>query len=958
MPRGGAKVVWIIEVPRTTTQHPQGAVRRSGGVTGGGVYRNSGGPQGCFLQANPAMAKMFGYESVDDFMEMKVSELYLDPEDRRRFVEMMTQAGSVTNYKLRLKRKDDQPIWGSVSAKVHYDEKSNIDWMDGVIEDISERKLAEEALHNSNDLLETSQAIAKVGGWNVDVATGALFWTAETYRLHDTSPEEFNPAIDSGVEFYLPESRTKIAAAVQAAIERGEGFDLELDVQTMKGRKIAVRATCVVAMEDGHPVKLTGTFQDITDIKRAEAGLREINSALEQQTGLAQEMAEQAQMANTAKSEFLANMSHEIRTPMNGVIGMIGLLLETELSDEQRRYSDTVRTSGESLLGLLNDILDFSKIEAGKLSLETMNFDLQNLLEDFAATLAMRAQEKGLELLCSTAPQVPALLRGDPGRLRQILTNLVGNAIKFTHKGEVAIHVTLEAESDSDALLRFSVRDTGIGIAPAKLGILFDKFTQADASTTRKYGGTGLGLAISKQLAEMMGGEVGVESIAGRGSEFWFTVRLAKQPVGSIVEVIPPADLNGVRVLVVDDNATNREILQTRMLLWGMRPHVTPDGLAALAALQQAVDEGDPYRLAVIDMHMPEMDGETLGRTIKMNSNMVETRMVMLSSLGARGDAAHFAEVGFVGYLTKPARHQELFNVLSLALAGSGEAVPQPIVTRHSARDLMGIFAGTKARILLAEDNATNQQVALGIMSKLGLHADAVANGAEALRALETIPYDLVLMDVQMPVMDGLEATALIRDPKSAVINHDVVIVAMTAHAMQGDREKCLAVGMDDYLTKPVTPHALADVLEKWLLIKNDGFGYSRATRTPATKNDANFSVPTIWNWHAMLERLLGDEKLADAVLQGFVPDILHQIKLLREIVERGDIPAAERQAHTIKGALANVGAERARAVALAIENAARAGDLPTVATQLVELEAQFTLLEKMIATNRQSSGA
>jgi len=517
--------------------------------------------------------------------------------------------------------------------------------------------------------------------------------------------------------------------------------------------------------------------------------------------------------------------------------------------------------------------------------------------------------------------------------------------------------VTLEAEAESEVLLRFAVRDTGIGITPAKLGILFDKFTQADASTTRKYGGTGLGLAISKQLAELMGGEVGVESIAGRGSEFWFTVHLGKQPVGSIVEVTPPADLNGVRVLVVDDNATNREILCTRMLSWGMRPQVTPDGMAALTALQQAVDEGDPYRLAVIDMHMPEMDGETLGRTIRMNSDMAETRMVMLTSLGARGDASHFEEIGFVGYLTKPARHQELFNVLSLALAGQGESIPQPIVTRHSARDLMGIFAGTKVRILLAEDNATNQQVALGIMKKLGLHADAVAHGKEALQALETIPYDLVLMDVQMPVMDGLEATMLIREPKSAVLNHDVVIVAMTAHAMQGDREKCLAAGMDDYLTKPVTPHALADVLEKWLLIKNDGFGNSRATRTSTTRSGNN-PEPTIWNWEAMLERLLGDEELADAVLQGFVPDILQQIKLLREIVERGDTHATERQAHTIKGALANVGADAARDVALALENAARAEDMATVATLLIELEAQFMLLQKMITTNRQSRRA
>ncbi|MFH0994896.1 MAG: response regulator [Pseudomonadota bacterium] len=715
-------------------------------------------------------------------------------------------------------------------------------------------------------------------------------------------------------------------------------------------------------------------FQNITDRKRVEAELQEINLYLEEATARANHMAAQAEMASAAKSEFLANMSHEIRTPMNGVIGMIGLLLDTELDAEQRRYAEIVRTSGESLLGLINDILDFSKIEAKKFDLETLDFDLSSLLDDFAATLAVRAHEKGLELLCAADLDVPTLLRGDPGRLRQILTNLAGNAVKFTAAGEVGIRVSLTRGKDAGGsvreegeketvLLRFSVRDTGIGIPKDKIGLLFEKFSQVDASTTRRYGGTGLGLAISRQLAELMNGEAGVSSEEGKGSEFWFTARFGKQVAGAQAESIPPFDLRGVHVLIVDDNATNREILTTRLASWGMRPIEAQDGPGALQALCLAMDENDPFRIAVIDMQMPGMDGETLGRMIYEDKRLADTRMVMLTSLGTRGDARHFQEIGFAAYATKPIRHQELKAVLSLALTdhGGAEQAPQPIVTRHSARETLNLFAGRKARILLAEDNITNQQVALGILKKLGLRADAVANGAEALKALETLPYDLVLMDVQMPEMDGFEATRKIRNYESRIKNKEerddshssfvfrnssLPIIAMTAHAMQGDREHCLDAGMTDYVAKPVSLHALVEVLDKWLP-KEEIADHKTTTGDQSLHVLSRKSQIPIFDRAGMMSRLMDDDELVRMVVEGFLEDLPQQIAALKGYLETGDATGAERQAHTIKGASANVGGERLQEVAFEMEKASRAGDLSAAGGHMPELETQFNQLKQ-----------
>ena len=564
----------------------------------------------------------------------------------------------------------------------------------------------------------------------------------------------------------------------------------------------------------GRITGLVGVTRDITLRKRAEAILKLTNLQLEETTREARRLAAEAGQASVAKSEFLANMSHEIRTPMNGVIGMTGLLLDTELTDEQRQYAEIVKASAESLLSIINDILDFSKIEARKMELEHIDFDLRSTLEGAADLLSPKAHEKGLRLAAIIAADVPGFLRGDPGRLRQILVNLAGNAVKFTERGEVIVRATLEDEDERRATVRFSVSDTGIGISRENLERLFMPFTQVDGSTTRRFGGTGLGLAISKQLVEMMGGTIGADSVEGKGSTFWFTAVMEKQPEDAPRQTFTAADLAGSRVLVVDDFSANRQLVVALLRGWGCESADVATASAALDLLRGAAVAGKPFDAAVLDMQMPDVDGLTLGRAIKADPRVASTALIMMTSLGQRGDAKQFQEAGFAAYLTKPVRHQHMHDCLALALGRrSDQESSPPLITKHTIAEAKS--RRSRVKVLLAEDNLVNQRVALAMLHKIGYQADAVKNGREVLAALENGRFDLVLMDCQMPEMDGYEAARAIRNTDAAY--NRIPIVALTANAMEGDRDLCLSAGMNAYIAKPVTAAAIADVLERWL---------------------------------------------------------------------------------------------------------------------------------------------
>jgi PAS domain S-box-containing protein len=761
---------------------------------------------------------------------------------------------------------------------------------------------------------------------------------------------EESELIGKPFELILLEGRES-ANTPNSLVEAGSVSNAEQTYVAKDGTKIPMLFSgSVMRTDDGTFEGLVCVAQDITQRKRTEdelqhakeaaekanARLRETNRSLEEATIYAKEMAAQAESANAAKSEFLAMMSHEIRTPLNGILGFSQLLLEDKaLNPEQRDFANTIYSSGTALLGIINDILDFSKIEAGKMELECIDFDLLGVVEGIGDVLGQKAAEKGLELTCYVDPQTPTRLRGDPGRLRQMLLNLAGNAVKFTDRGEVTVEAKIVKEEADKARIRFEVRDTGIGIPKDRQALIFDRFTQVDGSTTRKYGGTGLGLAIVKRFVEMMGGAVGLQSEEHRGSAFHFTADFSLQRAPAF-DMPAPGSVNveGLQVLIVDDNPTSRRLLSEIIAGWGMRPSMAEGGDAALELMQAGGQNGKGFELAIIDARMPGMDGFALVEEINSRQDLHHPTMIMLTSAGRVGDGARCRQLGISGYLMKPAKKSDLWDAIMIALGNPlGEGKERELITQHSLRENR-----RSLKVLVAEDSPVNLKLVVRLLEKRGHTVEKASNGREVLRALETRRFDIVLMDVQMPEMDGLECTAAIREREKGMDAH-IPIVAMTAHAMKGDRERCLDAGMDAYVSKPVRAGELFDAIENVVPSSRRGRGMPE---------EAGGSE--VIDWDGAVKHFEGDIELLKEIAQMFLEESPILMEKMRDALVRGDSNALERAAHTVKGSVGNFVAKPAFEAARRAEQVGRDGDMNEAEAAYNALKAELERLKPALA--------
>ena len=810
--------------------------------------------------------------------------------------------------------------------------------------EVIERRRAEEAMRVAEERTRLIVETALDAVVTMDANGSITGWNSQAETTFGWSQSEVAGRTLADV-IVAPEFRVAHSQELQRLLDAKEATALNRRIEVTAlhrdGHEFVVELTvCLARVRNTHVY--SAFLRDITDRKRSEAERQQAREA--------------AESANRAKSDFLANMSHEIRTPMNGILGMTELALDTELTREQREYLELVKYSANSLLTVINDILDFSKIEAGKLLLDPVPFNLADCVADTMKTLGVRAQQKGLELIQHVHPEVPVSVVGDMSRVRQVLVNLVGNALKFTEQGEVLVRVQPESRTDEEVVLHFSVADTGIGIPPEKVKSIFNAFEQADGSITRKYGGTGLGLSISSQLIALMGGRIWVESEAGRGSTFHFTVRFGIHH-GSLAENerTSLASLRDLPVLIVDDNATNRRILELVTTNWHMHPTLAESGPQALRLLDVALERDEPFGLVLLDAQMPGMDGFTLAENIKRRVEMSKVTIMMLSSAGQLGDAQRCRELGLAAYLTKPVKQSELLDAIMLTM--------NPVVS--DAEPVPGLATTTKMspacevhgwRILLAEDNLVNQRVAVRTLEKMGHSVDVVPNGREAIAALERQRFDLVVMDVQMPVMDGLEATRAIRQSEQMTGGH-LPIIAMTAHAMTGNREQCLDAGMDAYASKPIQPKELGETITQ--VMARFGGGEATVSALSAdtssikpTRRDADAEVPAvdresldIVDMKALLERLGGDPDLLIEIVGIYLEDGPRLLDDMRQAIARRDGQSLANAAHQYKGTALNLSAEPAAGVAAQLEQIGRSSNLNGVEEVLEHMEQEAAAL-------------
>lgn len=856
-----------------------------------------------------------------------------------------------------------------------------------IIRDVTKQRLAEVEILRQKQYFEalyknSPVAIVTFALDDQIVSCNPAFESLFGYQFNEVEGKKLDSLI-------VGEEKYSEATAYTHAVMDGNVIHGISQRKKKDGSVLDVEIFGVPVIVNGEHVGVLGLYNDITELYRARL---------------------EAEEADRAKSEFLANMSHEIRTPMNGIIGMIDLGLSTELTLEQRDYLSTALESAESLLSLLNDILDFSKIEAHQLELEIIDFDMRSTVEGVASTMAQKAYDKGLEMACFVQDNIPFKLRGDPGRLRQILVNLVSNSIKFTQKGEIVLHVDAISETDNQVTMKFSVSDTGIGIPKDRQEAIFKRFIQADGSTTRKYGGTGLGLSISKQLIEMMGGQIGVESEQNKGSTFWFSVSFAKQLNIKEQRLTSVSDLTGINVLCIDDNATNRMILSKMITSFGSHVVTAASGDEGLNLLRQYSEKGQPFKVVFVDMQMPEMDGAQTAKAINSDKQISPLKIIILTSIGQRGDAKMCEEMGCAGYLLKPVRKVDLLEILRTVIGeGKTEVTSQaePLITRHSIAERKRL----DKQILLAEDNPINQKLAVTLLRKGGYRVKKVDNGLQAVEAVKSGAYGLVLMDVQMPEMDGIEATKRIRELSDEKTH--IPIIAMTAHAMRGDREKCLEAGMDDYISKPIQPEELFKILDKWTEI-HSGDGEERNVKPGNEKvieYGGNGDAPdfsdaiTGWNYDAnAIERLVDEENenhldkdteeasdesydhnkidqfLKDlyerniiniqdhspinleealprfdydidfftSLLGDFIENLPEKIQEIKNAHAENNSSSVNQTAHSLKGMALNFNAKTIADLASMIEIQAKAGDLKETIAILQEIEEEIPAIKSL----------